>query len=240
VLPALMESGPGAVTTSTSWREKWVAPADGCSSTPPGAGVAAALQPGRTALPRAGAGISFLSTAGMRVVVSINGVKFRVPITDNAATVGWLCGDVAQRYVRHHKLPAGATIVICELRGSDGSVLDEEDAVADVADDMEELVGILSTGTRGSGDALDAKAPAVVVPEPPAGGAPIGVSSYQHAQNLARAGSAAAEAKVRGATDATLRLPSDALSAQDEHLDSWAREPFAKSSYDGHAGTPKP
>ena len=57
-----------------------------------------------------------------------------------------LCGDVASRYERHHKL-APNTISVCELRGSDGSVLDVIDAVSHVADDMEELVGIISTSS---------------------------------------------------------------------------------------------
>ena len=85
-----------------------------------------------------------LSTARLRVVVSINGGKFRVPVGDRTLSIGWLCGDVAARYARHHKLPENS-VTIRELRGSDGSVLDETDAVCDVADDMEELVGVIST-----------------------------------------------------------------------------------------------
>ena len=53
---------------------------------------------------------------------------------------------MASRYERHHKL-APNTISVCELRGSDGSVLDAIDPVSDVADDMEELVGIISTSS---------------------------------------------------------------------------------------------
>jgi len=46
-------------------------------------------------------------------------------------------------YICMHLCICLCWISICELRGSDGSVLDETDAVNDVADDMEELVGII-------------------------------------------------------------------------------------------------
>ena len=111
-------------TSASSWRERWTAP----EAFPPKGergrqkgreseretertGFAPTA---RTALPRAAkplGGASFLSATGMRVVVSVNGVKFRVPITDNTSTVGWLCGDVAARYVRHHKLGASADLM---------------------------------------------------------------------------------------------------------------------------------
>ena len=131
----------------------------------------------------------------MRVVVSINGVKFRLPIMDKSATVGWLCDNVADRYIRHHKLEP-ASVTIREIRGSDGSVLCEMDAVCEIADDMEELVGIISTSrhtesSRGSCPADQAGQDArmekdaagglvATVPEPPIGGVPMGLSSHQH------------------------------------------------------------
>jgi hypothetical protein len=110
-------------TSASSVREKWTAP-EAC---PPKrererqkereserARERTGFAPtARTALPRAAkpfGGASFLSAPGMRIVVSVNGVKFRVPITDNTSTVGWLCGDVAARYVRHHKLGASADL----------------------------------------------------------------------------------------------------------------------------------
>lgn len=166
------------------------------------------------------------------------GVKFRVPVTDNALTIEWLCGDVAARYQRHHKL-APNTISICELRGSDGSVLDVTDAVSDVADDMEELVGIISTSTStdstigaglGYGDAHEHASGKTVVPEPPIGGVPMGRSSSQHARTKA---SGAQEGPVQ-ATDAAMRPPGNPLPVDEEELDSWAKVPLGIKSYDGH------
>ena len=127
------------------------------------------------------------STARLRVVVSINGGKFRVPVGDRTLSIGWLCGDVAARYARHHKLPEDS-VTIRELRGSDGSVLDETDAVCDVADDMEELVGVISTSHHesertevgafaraGSGGAPISRRTSM--PEPPPNGAAVRTSS---------------------------------------------------------------
>ena len=62
----------------------------------------------------------------MRVVVSVNGQKFRVPCSRSGdSTVGWLKQDVASRYERHNQL-ASSTVKISELRGQDGSVLDSQ------------------------------------------------------------------------------------------------------------------
>jgi hypothetical protein len=169
----------------------------------------------------------------MRVVVSINGVKFRVPITDGTLTVGWLCGDVAARYQRHHKLESG-TISICELRGSDGSLLDATDAITDVADDMEELVGVISTTTHivYSDDKEVGYSRASVVPEPPPGGNPMGLAANQHALRLAKE-KGVEEVRVRGA-DEGMRMPADRMAIAEELLDSWAADAYSVLSCDGH------
>ena len=79
----------------------------------------------------------------LRVIVSVNGQKFRVPCNRASGnTVGWLGDNVARRYERHNKL-AQDTVKICELRGHDASVLDPTDSVVDACDEMEELVGVL-------------------------------------------------------------------------------------------------
>ena len=79
----------------------------------------------------------------LRVIISINGQKFRVPCSRSPEnSIGWLCNDVARRYERHNKL-ATNSVNVSEIRGRDGSVLDSSDLVVDACDDMEELVGIL-------------------------------------------------------------------------------------------------
>jgi hypothetical protein len=70
----------------------------------------------------------------MRVVVSINNVRFCVPITDRELTIDWLCGDVAARYEGHlislgHKL-SPKSISIRQPRGNAGSMLDITDKVS--------------------------------------------------------------------------------------------------------------
>jgi hypothetical protein len=224
-------------TVGRSWREKWEAPERWAPQTP--SGFAATK---RTAYPcsqlggnlSGGSGTSFLSgSCVMRVVVSINGVKFRVPITDDTLTVGWLCGDVAARYQRHHKLESG-TISICELRGSDGSLLDATDAITDVADDMEELVGVISTTTHivYSDDKEVGYSRANVVPEPPPGGNPMGLAANQHALRLAKE-KGVEEVRVRGA-DEGFRMPADRMAIAEELLDSWAADAYSVLSCDGH------
>ena len=71
------------------------------------------------------------NSRALRVVVSVNGTLFRIPCPRIDFTVRDLNADVERRYERYAELDAGSCSV-AEIRGPDGSVLDESDPIRDL------------------------------------------------------------------------------------------------------------
>jgi hypothetical protein len=153
----------------------------------------------------------------LRVIVTVNGQKFRVPcsrVSDHS--IGWLGADVARRYERHNKL-AQNTINICELRGQDGSVLDPSDSVTDACDEMEELVGVLEYTAASVPDHQPTRA---------AKGVEVSTVYKGHVDSEPKL-----EQTIK---DRGTKTELDNSQDDTEHLDSWATESWTEESVEGH------
>jgi hypothetical protein len=166
----------------------------------------------------------------LRVIVSVNGQKFRVPCSRSSGhSVGWLGDNVARRYERHNKLPED-TVKICELRGHDGSVLDPTDPVIDACDEMEELVGVLeyltvSASGRSGGTETVSK--------------PICNGSNRVEEVVPPIKTQAVDAIIHreqssSADPAAMKEPDAPMVDTREQLDSWAAEAWKVNSVEGH------
>lgn len=129
-----------------------------------------------------------------------------------------------------------SSVIVAEIRGSDGSLLDSEDCITDAVDDMEELVGVLerlsaSSSASHAPPALgsirslrDDAAAAYPSHRSTEGGGGGGGGGGHHIDMYGGVASDAV-AHGRGRIDEDGMLSaSNAMSAGDEHLDLWASD----------------